>query len=386
MLPALHAAGYRTYVPWLRGYGPTRFLRDATPRSGQLVALGQDLVEFATALGLGRHALVGHDWGARAAYIASALNEEHVCACVALSVGYGTNNPGQTISYRQTQNYWYHWFMATPRGERHLRGDRRAFTRHVWNEWFVAYKPDAAEFERTAASFDNPDWADITLHSYRSRWGHAPGYPEYAALDARFDPAPKQRVPTLTLHGDLDPVNSPQMSEGKEGLLQRALRAAADRRRGTFPAARAPRGNRDADRRLARSVTADPRGTRGASRWRRRAGLHHRVATTEPFEPGRGIRPTVAPAERGETEVEIAERATEGDRAEVHAIAESRGALVQRVEPGSDFVELAGGPVVPAQVLRAHRGFIARQEGGAQDAIGERMLHQDAPALRSGTR
>jgi pimeloyl-ACP methyl ester carboxylesterase len=219
VLPALHAAGYRTYAPWLRGYGPTRFLRESTPRSGQLVALGQDLVEFAAALGLGRHALVGHDWGARAAYIASTLNGERVGACVALSVGYGTNNAGQTISYRQTQNYWYHWFMATARGERHLRGDRREFTRHVWNEWFVAYKPDAVEFERTAASFDNPDWADITLHSYRSRWGHAPGYPEYAALEARFDPVPKQRVPTLTLHGDLDPVNSPQMSEGKEGYF-----------------------------------------------------------------------------------------------------------------------------------------------------------------------
>src|SRR5215470_10576796 len=147
-LPAFHRAGYRTYVPWLRGFGPTRFLRDDTYRSGQLVALGQDVVEFATRLGIGRHALVGHDWGARAAYIASALDEAQVAACIALSVGYGTNHPGQTLSYRQTQNYWYHWFMATARGERHVRDDRRAFTRHVWNEWFVAYKPDDAEFDR----------------------------------------------------------------------------------------------------------------------------------------------------------------------------------------------------------------------------------------------
>jgi pimeloyl-ACP methyl ester carboxylesterase len=219
ILPALHDAGYRTYVPWLRGYGPTRFLRDDTFRSGQLVALGQDLVEFTSALGLGRHALIGHDWGARAAYIASALNSSRIAACVGLSVGYGTNTPNQTLSYRQTQNYWYQWLMATARGKALVCDDRRAFTRHIWNEWFVAYKPDAAEFERTASSFDNPDWADIVVHSYSARWNHAALDPYYADLERRFEPAPKQSVPTLTLHGALDPVNSPPMSEGKEAYF-----------------------------------------------------------------------------------------------------------------------------------------------------------------------
>jgi len=219
VLPSLHEAGYRTYAPWLRGYGPTEFLRDDTFRSGQLVALGQDVVEFAAALGLGRHALVGHDWGSRAAYIASTLNAENIAASVALSVGYGTNLPHQALSYRQTQNYWYHWLMATPRGEKVVREDRRAFTRHIWNEWFVAYTPDAAEFERTAVSFDNSAWADVVLHSYRVRWGHAAPDPRYGGLEAQFDPAPIQSVPTLTLHGALDPVNSPQMSEGKEAYF-----------------------------------------------------------------------------------------------------------------------------------------------------------------------
>ncbi len=219
ILPALHDAGYRTYVPWLRGYGPTRFLRDDTFRSGQLVALGQDLVEFTSALGLGRHALIGHDWGARASYIASALNASQIAACVGLSVGYGTNSPNQTLSYRQTQNYWYHWLMATPRGKALVHDDRRAFTRHIWNEWFVAYKPDAAEFERTASSFDNPDWAEIVVHSYSARWNHATPDPYYADLERRFEPAPRQSVPTLTLHGALDPVNSPPMSEGKEAYF-----------------------------------------------------------------------------------------------------------------------------------------------------------------------
>ena len=219
VLPALHEAGFRTHALWLRGYGPTRFLSDRTFRSGQLVALGQDLADFARALGLGRYALVGHDWGSRAAYIASSLDEANVAACVAISTGYGTNSPTQTLSYPQTQNYWYHWLMATARGERLVREDRRAFTRHIWNEWFVAYRPGDDEFERTSASFANPDWADITLHSYRVRWGHASGDPFYTDLEARFDPAPKQRVPTLTLHGALDPVNSPQLSEGKESYF-----------------------------------------------------------------------------------------------------------------------------------------------------------------------
>ena len=219
VLPALHEAGFRTYALWLRGYGPTKFLERGTFRSGQLVALGQDLVDFASALGLRKHALVGHDWGSRAAYTASSLNDAQGTSCVALSVGYGTNVPNQTLPYRQTQNYWYHWLMATPRGERLIREERRAFTRHMWNEWFVAYKPDDAEFERTAVSFENPDWADITLHSYRSRWGHAAGDPSYAQLESRFNPAPKMRVPTLTLHGALDPVNSSQLSEGREGFF-----------------------------------------------------------------------------------------------------------------------------------------------------------------------
>ena len=216
LLPTLHEAGWRTYAPWLRGCGPTHFLRDDTFRSGQLVALGQDLVEFAAALELGRHAVVGHDWGARAAHIASTLNESQVGACVALSVGYGTNTPNQVMSYRQLQNYWYHWLMATPRGEKLVREDRRGFTRHIWNEWFVAYQPDDGEFERTAASFENPDWADVVLHSYRVRWGHALPDPRYAEIEAQFDPIPRQRVATLTLHGALDPCNSPATSEGKE--------------------------------------------------------------------------------------------------------------------------------------------------------------------------
>ena len=217
--PALVEAGYRVIAPYLRGCGPTRFLDAATPRSGQLVALGQDVVDFAAALGLERYAVIGHDWGARAAYIASALDAARITHCVALSVGYGTNSPSQTLSPKQLQNYWYHWLMATPRGEKVVREDRRSFTRHVWDIWMPFWKPSEEEFNATAPSFDNPDWADIVLHSYTVRWGHAPQHAIYAALEARFDPAPKLSVPTLTLHGADDPVNNALSSVGKEAFF-----------------------------------------------------------------------------------------------------------------------------------------------------------------------
>ena len=140
--PRLAEAGCRVICPYLRGCGPTRFLDAATPRSGQLVALGQDLIEFAAALKLERYAVVGHDWGARAAYIACGLDAARISHCVGMSVGYGTNSPGQKLSMGQLQNYWYHWLMATERGRQVVREDRINFTRHVWDIWLPFGKPD----------------------------------------------------------------------------------------------------------------------------------------------------------------------------------------------------------------------------------------------------
>jgi len=135
VLSALHTAGRRTYVPYLRGVGPTRFRDPSTARSGQLSALGQDVIDLADAIGLEHFAVVGHDWGARAAYIASVLAPERVTHCVALSVGWGTNDPGQQLSLKQIQNYWYHWYMALDRGADLLRRERNKFTRYIWTIW-----------------------------------------------------------------------------------------------------------------------------------------------------------------------------------------------------------------------------------------------------------
>ncbi len=217
--PVLAAAGYRVLCPWLRGFGETRFRNAATPRSGQLSALAADLIQFADALGLIRFAVVGHDWGARAAYIAAALWPERIAACTAISVGWGTNDPAQELALTQARNYWYHWFVATPRGEQAVLGSRREFTRFLWSTWSPGWVFSEDEFMSTADSFDNPDWAAVTLHSYRHRWGWAVGEAQYAELESRLNPAPKISVPVLILHGADDACNAPATSEGREGMF-----------------------------------------------------------------------------------------------------------------------------------------------------------------------
>jgi pimeloyl-ACP methyl ester carboxylesterase len=219
-LSALHGRGWKTIAPYLRGFGATRFRAASTMRSGQLAALGQDVLDLANGFQLDRFAVVGHDWGARAAYIAASLAPERISHCVALSVGYGTNDPRQPLALRQARNYWYHWYMAVDRGEHAVRADRRAFTRFLWETWSPTWRFTDAEFERTAASFENPDWADVVLHSYRHRWGFVAGDPAYGALEAKLTPAPPIAVDTLVLHGGADQCNDPSTSEGRESLFR----------------------------------------------------------------------------------------------------------------------------------------------------------------------
>ena len=238
--PGLAQAGWRVLVPALRGFLPTRFLREDTPRTGQLAALGCDLLEFIDALGLKQPALVGHDWGARATAIACGLRPGVASHLVMLSVAYGTNDPSQHLNLQQARNYWYHWYMATPRGEQTVREDRRNFARAMWDIWAPPGWYQPKEFEATAEAFDNVDWADITLHSYRHRWGHALGDPFYDHEERRLNPAPLLEVPTLLLHGVADGVNHPDSSVGKEiffrGPYVRQLLAGV----GHFPQREAP--------------------------------------------------------------------------------------------------------------------------------------------------
>jgi len=233
ILPALQAR--RVIVPSLRGYGDTRFLDPSTPRSGQLSALAQDLIELANALEIERFCVVGHDWGARAAYNACLLAPQRLRKCVAISVGWGTNDPTQALSLVQARNYWYHWYMATDRGAEALRKERREFAHLLWRAWSPSWRFTEGEFHDTMHAFDNPDWAAVTIHSYRHRWGMAPSDPFYAEQEERLHRESMISVPTLVIHGTEDGANSPQTSEHKEHLFsapyQRILIAGA----GHFP-------------------------------------------------------------------------------------------------------------------------------------------------------
>jgi pimeloyl-ACP methyl ester carboxylesterase len=214
--PRLAESGCRVIAPSLRGFHPTSFRHTGTQRSGQLSALGRDLVELLHSLRIDRPTLVGHDWGARAAANACGLEPGIAARLVLLSVGYGTNDPAQALSLVQARNYWYHWFMATERGARTVREDRLTFARMMWDTWSPPGWYDDDEFAATAQAFEGNDWADVVVHSYRHRWGHADGDPRYAADERALNPAPVLSLPTLVLHGGADTCNHPDSSSGKE--------------------------------------------------------------------------------------------------------------------------------------------------------------------------
>ncbi|QAU32852.1 alpha/beta hydrolase [Janthinobacterium sp. 17J80-10] len=196
----LNAAGFRTIAPYLRGFGPNRFLHADTPRSAQITALAQDVLDLADQLGLPTFAMVGHDWGARAGYVLAAQAASRLTRYVSLSIGYG----GGKLSFQQARQFWYQWFFAHPQGVAALQADRRSLCRELWQSWSPAWQFSDAEFDAAAAGFDNPDWLDMTLHGYRHRWGLAEADPRYAALDARQQETPKIAVPTLLIHGEAD--------------------------------------------------------------------------------------------------------------------------------------------------------------------------------------
>jgi pimeloyl-ACP methyl ester carboxylesterase len=213
--PVLNRAGYRTFAPWLRGFGATRFHSATTVRSGQMVAMAQDVLDFMGAVGVERFAVVGHDWGARIAYILAALFPERVTHCVAMSVAW-TPGEMQTPPLEQARAFWYQWLMATDRGAQLVRNQGIAFARFQWDTWSPPGWFDEAGFAATAQSFQNPDWAEITLHAYRVRWGEAAPDPACAQLEARHAAVRSIAVPTLMIQGGADRCVLPSSSEGKQ--------------------------------------------------------------------------------------------------------------------------------------------------------------------------
>ena len=214
-VPPLVAAGYRVYVPYLRGFGPTRFLDPKTPRMSQQAAIGQDLLDFMTALSLTRPALAGYDWGGRAACIASLLAPDRVRALVTIG-GYNVQNtiePSPPARALHERYYWYQWYFNTERGRAGLAANRRDICRLLWKEWAPTWTFDEPEFERSAVSFDNPDFVDVVIHSYRHRHRNAPGDPRFDAIEKMLATRPPITVPSAILHGGDDPMAGARRAE-----------------------------------------------------------------------------------------------------------------------------------------------------------------------------
>ena len=215
--PALAAAGCRVLVPYLRGYGPTRFLDPNEPRMAQQAAISQDLLEFMAALRLAPAALAGYDWGGRAACISAILAPERVRALVTIG-GYNVQNtvtPAPPASAKAERSYWYQWYFNTERGRQGLEQNRRDICRLLWQEWSPTWRFEPAAFERTAASFDNPDFVAVVIHSYRHRHGNAPGDGRLDAIERRLAERPAITVPTVILHGADDTVGPPKRAEAE---------------------------------------------------------------------------------------------------------------------------------------------------------------------------
>jgi pimeloyl-ACP methyl ester carboxylesterase len=215
VVPPLAADGCRVLVPWLRGFGPTRFLDPGTPRSGQQAALGSDVRDLMDALGIERALLAGYDWGGRGACVAAALWPERVRGLVSIT-GYNIQNiptAGRPGPAAQEHRHWYQWYFHTERGRAGLQQNRRDIVRLLWQLWSPNWQFDDATLDATVKSFDNPDFVDVTIQSYRHRYGNAPGDRTLDTLERRLAERPSITVPTIVLHGACDGVGPAEQSE-----------------------------------------------------------------------------------------------------------------------------------------------------------------------------
>jgi pimeloyl-ACP methyl ester carboxylesterase len=212
--PLLASTGYRVIVPYLRGYGPTRFLSNDTLRNGQPSAIASDAIALMDALKIEKAVLAGFDWGARTVNIVSALWPERCRATVSVS-GYliGSQEAGKMpLPPNAEREWWYQFYFATERGRLGYEKYRRDFSKLIWQIASPQWQFDDATFDRSAASFDNPDHVAIVIHNYRWRLGLVEGEPKYAELEKRLAEFPVIAVPTITLQGDADGAPRPDPS------------------------------------------------------------------------------------------------------------------------------------------------------------------------------
>ena len=214
--PMLAVQGCRVIVPYLRGYGPTRFLDKRIPRSGEQAAIGADLMALMDALGIKRAVFAGYDWGGRAACVGAALWPERCIGLVSVN-GYLIQDIASAMVPARPDRevpLWYQYYFQLERGRAGLAANRRGIAKILWQQWSPNWNFDDACFERTAVAHDNPDYVDVVIHSYRHRFGLAEGDPQYADLQRRLSAQPAITVPTVTLDGDEDGV-SPATDGGR---------------------------------------------------------------------------------------------------------------------------------------------------------------------------
>ncbi len=218
--PRLADAGVRSLTPYLRGYGPTRFLRAETPRSGEQAALGADLLGFMDALKIPRAVVAGYDWGGRAACVVAALFPERVQGLVT-GAGYNIQNVATSVKPAPPEaehRYWYQYYFHTERGRAGLAANRAELAKLLWRLWSPEWAFDDATFQASAPSFDNPDFVDVVIHSYRVRYGYVAADPAYAAIEARLAATPEITVPTINIHGLADGVH-PAPAKDRQAAL-----------------------------------------------------------------------------------------------------------------------------------------------------------------------
>ncbi len=214
VVPLLVAKGCKVYVPYLRGFGPTKFLSNTTPRSGEQAALGSDLLALMDALNIKQATLAGYDWGGRAACVVAALWPERCTGLVSFN-SYNIQNIAKAMvpdTAANEHSLWYQYYFHSERGRAGLAKDRRGVCRLLWQLWSPTWKFDEATFERSAKAFDNPDFVDVVIQSYRHRFALAEGDPAYLEIERRLALQPLITVPTITFDGADDGVRPPALA------------------------------------------------------------------------------------------------------------------------------------------------------------------------------
>ncbi len=233
----LNAAGFRTIVPFLRGFGATRFLSTDTPRIGVTAALAQD----ADGLGIYSWSVVGHDWGARTGYALAALAPQQVSSLCAISVAFQPNFAFHPPSYEQSRRFWYQFYMCSDKGMNRVTEDPIGFSRFQWETWSPAGWFTEKEFSNAARAWDSPDYVAITLNSYRSRWlVNELNDPRYSEVQSKLNETERIDVPTIMIQGGSDFCDPPSESTGLEQYFTQSYERLVIPGVGHFPHREAP--------------------------------------------------------------------------------------------------------------------------------------------------